>query len=197
MYSLIRFFATCIFKIIFRWRITGAENVPASGAVIVASNHISNFDPLVVGAAITRPIHFMAKEELFANPVLRQIIRWLGAFPVRRGAADRTAIRTAMNFLEEGKVIGLFPEGTRSKTGEIGQAEAGLAMIATKTGATIVPAAIFGTNKVFQAGSLLPGFQVYFGKPIRVKKGKASKKELENITETMMQEIRSLLKEQS
>lgn len=196
MYSLIRFFVTCIFVVFFRWRINGVENVPASGAVIIASNHISNFDPLVVGAAISRPIHFMAKEELFTNLVLRQLIQWLGAFPVRRGAADRTAIRTAMNFLEEGKVIGLFPEGTRSKTGELGQAEAGLAMIATKTGATIVPAAVFGTNKVFQVG-LFPRFQVYFGKPIRVKKGKASKEELEKITETMMQEISSLLKEQS
>ena len=90
-------------------------------------------------------------------------------------------------------MVGLFPEGTRSKNGQLGQAEPGLAMIAAKAGATIVPTAVIGTNKVFRDGSLLPQFRVYFGKPIVVKKDKASKEDLEKITNTMMQEINTLL----
>ena len=193
MYNLVRYAIAFFLVLLFRWRVTGAENIPVSGGVIIASNHISNFDPFVVGTAVSRKLHFMAKEELFVNPVMRAIIQWLGAFPVRRGASDRTAIRTAINLLENGNMVGLFPEGTRSKNGQLGQAEPGLAMIAAKAGATIVPTAVIGTNKVFRDGSLLPQFRVYFGKPIVVKKDKASKEDLEKITNTMMQEINTLL----
>ncbi len=193
MYSLIRSIIALLLTVVFRWRITGAENIPATGPIIVATNHISNFDPFVVGGALQRPVHFMAKEELFKNPVLSAIIKYLGAFPVRRGASDRNAIRMAINLLEEGKVIGLFPEGTRSKTGVLGQAEPGLAMIAAKAGATIVPAAIIGTNRVFQDGHGLPCFEIHFGNPITVDKGKSSREELEAITALMMNEISGLL----
>lgn len=197
MYNLVRYVIGFFLVVLFRWRVTGAENVPVSGGVIIASNHISNFDPFVVGTAVSRKLHFMAKEELFVNPIMRAIIQWLGAFPVRRGASDRTAIRTAINLLENGNMVGLFPEGTRSKNGQLGQAEPGLAMIAAKAGATIVPTAVIGTNKVFRNGSLLPQFRVHFGKPIIVKKDKASKEDLEKITNTMMQEINTLLQKYS
>ena len=193
MYNLVRYAIAFFLVLLFRWRVTGAENIPVSGGVIIASNHISNFDPFVVGTAVSRKLHFMAKEELFVNPVMRAIIQWLGAFPVRRGASDRTAIRTAINLLENGNMVGLFPEGTRSKNGQLRQAEPGLAMIAAKAGATIVPTAVIGTNKFFRDGSLLPQFRVYFGKPIVVKKDKVSKEDLEKITNTMMQEINTLL----
>ena len=197
MYNLVRFVIAFFLVLLFRWRVTGAENIPVSGGVIIASNHVSNFDPFVVGTAVARKLHFMAKEELFVNPVMRVFIQWLGAFPVRRGASDRTAIRTAINLLENGNMVGLFPEGTRSKNGQLGQAEPGLAMIAAKAGATIIPTAVIGTNKVFRDGSLLPQFRVYFGEPIVVKKDKASKEDLEKISNTMMQEIRTLLEKYS
>ena len=193
MYNLIRGFFVLLMTVVFRWRVTGRENIPSTGPVIVAANHISNFDPFVVGAALQRPVHFMAKEELFANPVLSAIIKYLGTFPVRRGASDRNAIRIAINLLEEGRVVGLFPEGTRSKTGELSQAEPGLAMIAAKAGATIIPAAIIGTNRVFWDGQRLARFEIHFGNPIIVPKGKASKEELDRITALMMQEISGLL----
>ena len=195
MYNLIRNIFVLLMTIVFRWRVTGRENIPPAGPVIVASNHISNFDPFVVGSALHRPVHFMAKEELFANPILSAIIKYLGAFPVRRGASDRNAIRMAINLLEEGKVVGLFPEGTRSKTGTLNQAEPGLAMIAAKAGATIIPAAIIGTNRVFKAGHGLSRFEIHFGNPIVVPKGKASKEELDTITTLMMKEISGLIQE--
>ena len=197
MYNLIRWLGAAIFRIFFRWRVTGLENLPAAGGVIIAANHISNFDPVVVGAAIPRRIHFMAKEELFVNTLLRKIIGFLGAFPVRRGASDRNAIRTAVRLLESGHVVGLFPEGTRSKTGELGQGEPGLAMIAAKAGALIVPAAIIGTNKIFRSRQLLPRFEVRFGTPLTMPENKPSKEELEAVTRTIMERILALQRAES
>lgn len=197
MYNLVRVLFSFIFSVVFRWRIVGVENIPAAGGAIVAANHISNWDPPVIGTAVNRPMHFMAKEELFRNAILRNIISKLGAFPVKRGAADRNAIRTAMNLLEEGNLLGLFPEGTRSKNGMLGEPEQGLAMIAIKTGAAVIPAAVIGTNKVFSAGCWLPRFEVRFGKPIPVTRGKATKEDIAELSSMIMKEIDALLKQSS
>ena len=156
---------------------------------------MSLFDPPVVGTAFPRPIHFMAKEELFAKPILKWIFTKLKAFPVRRATADRTAIRHAINLLNNGELLGLFPEGTRSKTGKLGKPETGLAMIALKSGAPVVPAAIIGTNKVWKEGLLLPRFIVKFGNPINVEQGKSDKEAMENLSNRIMQEISHLLEE--
>ena len=182
-----------IFTLFFRWQVKGTENIPQDGGVIIAANHISNFDPLIIGVPLKRKIHFMAKEELFVNPILRYFIVNLGAFPVKRGAADRTAIRSAMSLLNEGKMLGMFPEGTRSKTGELGQAEQGLALIAAKTSATIIPTAIVGTNAVFKNGVILPKFYVRFGKPITTEKDKISREQLEKTTVAIMSDIAEMI----
>ncbi len=197
MYSLVKTLFFYVFKLVFRYEIIGAENIPRSGGVIIAANHISLWDPPVVGTGATRPIHFMAKEELFNIPVLKWIIPRINAFPVRRGAADRTAIRHAINLLKQGEILGLFPEGTRSKTGVLGKPEPGIAMIALKAGVPVVPAAIIGTNKVGKDGSLFPKFIIKYGKPIVVTEEKADKEAMENLSTTIMQEISSLLKEKS
>lgn len=194
MYNIIRVLFRFIFFVFFRWRIVGIENIPANGAAIIAANHISNWDPPLIGTAIPRPMHFMAKEELFKNAVLKRVISALGAFPVKRGAADRNAIRTAIHLLEGGNVLGLFPEGTRSKNGMLGEPEQGLAMIAIKTGAPVIPAAIFGTNKVWSATCWFPRFEVHFAKPIPVAKGKATKEDIAELSNLIMQEIDTLLK---
>lgn len=197
LYSFVRALFRLVFSVFFRWRIVGSENIPASGGAIIAANHISNWDPPVIGTAIARPLHFMAKEELFGNAVLRRIITSLGAFPVRRGAADRNAIRTAITLLEEGKLLGLFPEGTRSKSGKLGEPEQGLAMIAIKTGVPVVPAAIIGTNRVFSANCWFPRFEVHFAKPIPVAQGKATKEDLAQLSISIMEAIDTLLKNKS
>jgi len=130
-----------LFRIFLRLEIQGQENIPKDGPMLLACNHISLLDPPVVGAACTRNVHWMAKEELFV-PVLGTIYRWLGAFPVKRGAADRNAIKHGIEIMENNEVLAIFPEGTRSKTGELGEFHAGSFKIATKTQCPIVIANI-------------------------------------------------------
>lgn len=195
MYSVVKMLLYYFFKVVFRYKIIGAHHIPATGGAIIATNHISLWDPPVVGTGSIRHIHFMAKEELFSIPVFKWIITKLNAFPVRRGAADRTAIRYAINLLKNGEILGLFPEGTRSKTGELGKPEPGIAMIALKAGVPIIPAAIIGTNKILKDGCILPQFIVKFGKPIIISEEKSDKEVMEKIGNTIMQEISQLLKE--
>ncbi|WP_425061105.1 1-acyl-sn-glycerol-3-phosphate acyltransferase [Sporomusa carbonis] len=197
LYSLLHFLLATFFSVVFRWKVTGTENIPATGGVIIAANHVSLWDPPVVGTAIPRRIHFMAKEELFVNPIFRWLITKLGAFPVRRGKADRTAIRTALTLLENGSVLGIFPEGTRSKTGKLGVPEPGLAMLALKAGVPIVPAAVTGTNKVFRDGHLLPKFKVSFGKPLVLRRSTDGNDSLEAMSNTVMTEIAQLLEKET
>lgn len=192
MYELCRIIFTIIFTVFFRWEIKGAENIPKTGGLIIAANHVSNFDPPVLGCALPRKLHFMAKEELFVNPVLRWAFTKLGSFPVKRASADRMAIRKAFHLLAEGEVLGIFPEGTRSKTGTLGRAEPGLAMIALKTGVPIVPTAVMGTNQVFK-GTLFPRFKVIFGEPIYIERSRADKQSMENIGKHVMENIASLI----
>ena len=157
-----------MFRILFRWRISGVENVPAGGAII-APNHQSFFDiPLValVLALHGRRTHFMAKSELFRNPVFAWIIRGLLAFPVRRGAPDRMAIRYAIERLKQGELVVIFPEGTRSKTGQLKEAEAGLSLIAARAGAPVVPVGIAGTRLMFSSTCRFPQVKIVFGSPI-------------------------------
>lgn len=193
VYKLLHALIGAVFQLVFRWRISGVENIPKEG-YILASNHLSNWDPLLVGCAlpVDRKVHFMAKEELFAFAAFRKLILWLGAFPVRRGAADRNAIKTALKLLADGEIVGIFPEGHRSKTGELGQAAPGMALIAVKAGAPVLPTAIVGTNKLFRDGNLLPRFEVRFGRPVTVPTGFSDKDAAQYINTAVMQEIASL-----
>lgn len=121
--------------------------MPAEGPVIVAANHLSNLDPVVVGCLFRRNITFLAKAELFRIPVLKTVIKVLGAVPLHRGRSDIAAMRTAMEVLREGRVLCLFPEGTRSRTGELLPLKQGVAMLAWKSGAPVLPVALWGTNR--------------------------------------------------
>lgn len=153
-----------LFSLWLRWEVFGRENIPADGPVVIACNHLSLLDPPVLGAAATRQVHFMAKSELFSPSWFGAIIRKLGAFPVRRGAMDRDAIKTGLTILKEKKVLAVFPEGTRSKTGELGRAGGGAFMMAVKMKAKIVPAYIYGTDLKRHPG--WPKVRVIFGKPM-------------------------------
>lgn len=125
-------------------RVLQAELVPTAGPLIVCSNHIHWMDPLLLACASPRPIFFMAKQELFANRLFATVFDGLGAFPVRRGTIDRAAVRRCLDLLRDGQAVGIFPEGTRSRTGRLGPGEPGASVIGLTTGALIVPAGVAG-----------------------------------------------------
>ncbi|NMB24874.1 MAG: 1-acyl-sn-glycerol-3-phosphate acyltransferase [Firmicutes bacterium] len=128
--------------LLFRVRIEGGLQIPEKGAVVLAANHRSLWDPVFVVMASHRPVHFMAKDELFRTPILGFLLPYLKAFPVRRGENDREAIRNALSVLNQGNVLGIFVEGTRNKGNEVMPLKRGAAMLASRSEATIIPVAI-------------------------------------------------------
>jgi 1-acyl-sn-glycerol-3-phosphate acyltransferase len=159
--------------------VEGLEHVPRTGAVILAANHISNLDPVVGGAWVSgtlkrRRIHWLGKRELFEWPVIGLLAAHGGVHPVDRGAADVEAFRLATRILELGYVLLVFPEGTRSPTGELQEAKDGLAMLAMRTGAQVVPIGINGTDAVWKKSQKLPlpfprrKVVVRIGRPFRI-----------------------------
>jgi 1-acyl-sn-glycerol-3-phosphate acyltransferase len=140
----------------FRGRIYGAKHVPAKGPLLVVSNHASDFDPPIVSNCVRRPVAYMAKDSLFKIPVFATLIRWYGAYPVKRGAADRSAIRSALAMLEKGWACGVFLQGTRTPDGRITDPKLGAALIAHKTQAPLLPICLWGSEKIVQKGRYLP-----------------------------------------
>lgn len=178
-------------KPVYRFEVIGREHFPTDGGVLLCSNHIDNLDPPVVGINAPRPVHFMAKEELFKVPALGKILPHLNAFPVKRGMSDREALRKGLGTLKEGKVLGLFPEGTRSKTGQLGKGLAGAGFFALRSEAHVVPCAIIGPYKPFSK------LKVVYGKPIEMKELRERKASAEETTEFIMAEISKLIEEHS
>ncbi len=149
LYSVARLILGAVVRLLFRVTIKGASNVPSEGPVVVCVNHIAWWDPVLVAIAVNRPVHFMAKKELFHYPVLSYLFRKVYAFPVNRGKPDLGAVKAALGILREGHVLGVFPEGTRQKDRErLGEMHAGAALFALRTGAPVVPAAIRGTYRI-------------------------------------------------
>lgn len=195
-YGALRLVLRFLFSLLFDLKVIGHENIPPQGGVIIAANHISNWDPPMLGTALDRHLCAMAKEELFSIPVLGYIVKNLHAFPVRRGAADRSAIINALKLLKEDQVVLLFPEGTRSKDGKLGEGKHGVAMLAAKAGVPVIPAAIIGTNKIGSGNPYLPKVQIQFGKPI-MHQGAANKEALQEFTDEIMQNIAKMIKERN
>jgi 1-acyl-sn-glycerol-3-phosphate acyltransferase len=169
IYRAVWLLARLLLHTLFRGRFTGAGNVPKEGPVILASNHLSLLDPPVVAIGVWRPCSFMAKEELFRNRLFGWFIGRLGAFPVKRGSGDRAALKHSFEALEAGKALVMFPEGTRSETGELQEPELGVGMIACRSGAPVVPAYVRGTNRVMPKGGglRLARITVAYGAPLR------------------------------
>jgi 1-acyl-sn-glycerol-3-phosphate acyltransferase len=144
------------FNTYFRGRIYGLEKIPQTGPGIIVSNHASYFDPPILGAAMGRPVAFMAKEELFEIPVLKEGIRLYGAYPVKRASADRSAIKAATEMLKQGWLAGLFLEGTRTPDGRIHEPKLGAALIAAKNQVPLIPVCLWGTEKILVKGKKFP-----------------------------------------
>ena len=140
----------------FRGRVYGAEQVPTTGGLVVVANHASDFDPPLLSAAVRRPVSYMAKEELFNVPVLSQAIRLYGAYPVKRGSADRSAIREALKQLDQGWAVGIFLQGTRTVNGRIPEPKIGAALIAAKAQVPLLPVSLWGTQHIFKKGTAIP-----------------------------------------
>ncbi len=153
VYRISRALAWALFRTFFGFRVEGRDHEPRSGPVIVVSNHLSDLDPLVVGAALRRRVGYMAKHELFVNPLVRWWITACGGFPVRRGEPDRRALRTALELLQRGGVLVMFPEGTRGLDRTLRPPEPGTAMLAMRTRAAILPLAVLGTDEALPRDS--------------------------------------------
>lgn len=158
---------TCV--LLFGSRVFGREHFPASGGVLLVSNHQSFMDPVLVTMALPREGNYMARDTLFQDRWFGRLIRFLNAYPIRRGTADMMAIKETMRRLKEGRVVAAFPEGTRSPDGRVGEMLAGLATVAKKCNAPIVPTLIDGMYQAWPRHQILPGFGdvvVEYGKPI-------------------------------
>jgi 1-acyl-sn-glycerol-3-phosphate acyltransferase len=179
---------TTIVRTLFRYRVVGAEKVPRTGGLIVAANHISNFDPPILGISVPRPVSYMAKKELFAMPLLGPVIARLNAFSVDRQAGGTAALRASLRMLKEGRCIGIFPEGGRNVDGDARE-KGGVAFLAAASGVPVVPAAIVGTRRLRPFARVT----VVFGDPIRIVRNReADGDDLEKGAADIMQRIRAL-----
>ncbi|UJL48107.1 1-acyl-sn-glycerol-3-phosphate acyltransferase [Virgibacillus sp. NKC19-16] len=186
LYKVAKYVVASIFFPLFRINVIGKENVPKKGPVIICSNHISNLDPPVVGITSPRDIYFMAKGELFEKRILGKLLVAIHAFPVKRGISDRNALRKGLKILENNETLGLFPEGTRSKTGELGQPLAGAGFFALRSSAVIIPCAIIGPYKGWKR------LTVVYGKPIDMDHYRSTKASAKEAAEAIMAEIKTL-----
>ncbi len=192
--------------LLFRVRIKHPEKTPKSGGVLAVANHLHNADPIIVNAAFPRPLHFMAKKEVFSVGVVAYLIRLVGTFPVDRGKADRTAIRNAQARLAQGIAVGIFPEGTRSTTRSLQKAHPGVGLLAL-SGVPVQPMTVTGSERMPFNGSRakdaahLPwpdsgqtGVRVLFGEPFTVPKAIGARRvTAEEATEIIMIELARLL----
>ncbi len=177
--------------------VEGLENVPSTGPFLLVSNHLSMIDPPLLGALLPRRIAFMAKEEAFRHWLMGPVVTWYGAFAVKRGQADRQALRTATEVLKKGSVVGMFPEGTRSKSGSLNRAYSGSALVALMAKAPVLPVAVTGTDRIKGPLSLLtrPTITLRVGKPLTLERGEGDKGDLDLLTGAMMGRIAELLPE--
>ncbi|RIH87303.1 1-acyl-sn-glycerol-3-phosphate acyltransferase [Meiothermus luteus] len=196
VYRVCKVLATFLLKVLFGFRVEGAEKIPKEGPVILASNHMSFLDPVVMGVACPRVVSYMSRDDLFRYPILRWLLPRLYVIPVARGAGDLAAIKAAIRTLQNGMVFGIFPEGRRSRTGYIEPFKTGTAAIALRTGAPIVPAAIIGSDKAWPVGKgprLRRPIRVVFGDPIAVSPGKTDHQSLEALTQQLEAAVTALL----
>ena len=155
-----------------RYRVEGRQHIPREGAFILAANHLSYTDPPTLAASARRHVIFMTKQEILRMPVLGLVARLYGSFGIRRGEADLSALRKAQGALNSSAVLGMFPEGTRARRRGLGRPHPGVALLALRTNALIVPAAIWGTQQILPRLPLVPFLRprvtVRFGEPFRL-----------------------------
>jgi len=173
---MLRAVALALLRPLLSLRLIGVENVPGDGPLLVASNHLSNADPIILEAAFPRPLFFLGKAELFRNPIFRWILRRFGGIPLERGTADLAALRRAGAVLKQGIALGIYPEGVRSKTIALRKGLPGAGLIALQARAPVLPVAIYGTEFFPVNGDVPPrrprdlprGVTLCFGSPFHI-----------------------------
>lgn len=195
LYWAIRKVFRVIYRVCYRWQVQGIENIPLEQPFIICANHISWWDPPLVACLVShKPVRFMAKEELFRLPALGWLLPRVYAFPVRRGSADRRAITTALHALRNGGILGLFPEGTRSRTRDLLPPQPGIALIALKSRAVVLPVAIAGPYRLFRPVRVKIGKQLLFEE---FNEQKTRAEQLEQVAGRIMAEINRLCQDLS
>ncbi|MFZ5943469.1 MAG: lysophospholipid acyltransferase family protein [Bacillota bacterium] len=195
LYSFLKYLFRTVLLLVSKVEVNNLENIPSSGPVLLASNHLSLWDPIVLGVVIPRKLHFMAKEELFNIFLIGSIIRKVGTFPVKRGSADRNAIKNSVKILKEGEVLCIFPEGTRSKTKELLPFQPGIVLIAEKGDSILIPVGIKGTNKILRKG-FRPIISINIGEPIQIKdliEDKLTSEKMEIISNRIQSKVKELV----
>lgn len=190
LYWIAKFFVKIYLTIFYRIRVIGRENIPEEGGFILCANHISALDPVILIVNVNPKVHYMGKQELFKNKFNAYFLDKFGVFPVRRNTADMTSIRKAISILKKGGVLGIFPEGTRNRSKAEIKPQPGVALIAVKGNAKVLPVGIKSEYKLFGR------VEVKIGKPIDLSKynsKKLSTEELEMISRNIMMNIHALI----
>jgi 1-acyl-sn-glycerol-3-phosphate acyltransferase len=190
--GLVRIWTTVFFDL----KVYGIKNVPHTGGVLIVSNHQSLLDPPLLGVRLNRTMSYMAKAELFRHKLFSWVIRSLGAFPVRQGAGDVGAIKETVSRLQEGRMLNIFPEGSRTETGEIGPMLSGVALVVRRAGVPIVPAAIVGSYEAWPKGQRYfhrHPIRIVYGPPLDVKglKGEQVIARIDHAIRTLFERLRS------
>jgi 1-acyl-sn-glycerol-3-phosphate acyltransferase len=168
-YGILQMLAAMFFTFVFRGRAFGLRNIPRRGGLILASNHQSFYDPVLVAVLSPRPCNFVARDTLFRHPLFARLISWLGAFPVKRAAADVSAIKESVTRIKGGGVLVAFPEGTRTPDGQVQRIERGIITIARRAKCPVVPVAVEGAFEAWSRHHKAPGLGrlwVEYGEPI-------------------------------
>jgi|LSQX01.3.fsa_nt_gb 1-acyl-sn-glycerol-3-phosphate acyltransferase len=190
MRAFARLITKIIFKILFKVEVINLSKVPVEGSALVCANHNTILDMFFLGYKLKRWIHWMAKEELFRNPIAAYVLRKLGAFSIKRGRGDVSSIKNAYKLLEDGKLVGIFPHGTRIVSTNIEKAKVkpGAVMIAVNAGVPIIPATVSGSYKLFSK------MRIIFGDPfyIEKKEEKFTKEEISDLSKDIIRKIYSL-----
>lgn len=193
-YTFVRAILSLPTLLIYRVRAIGVENVPKSGALILAPNHFSQMDHFFIGLYLRRKVRFMAKSQMFGPPVLTYIFKHGGVFPVRRGHHDEKAIETAGIILEQGEMLLVYAEGGRSRSGKLKEVKPGIGRIALESGAPVVPVAIQGSERVRRWKRLsFPKVTVQFGEPLRFPTEEGSSRERQqDVAEQIFARVRKM-----
>ena len=196
IYQLVsNFFVLPIYKLVFKGHLIGRDNIPQKDSFIMVSNHGSLLDPPLLGHALGHNISFMAKAELFKIPVLGFIIKACGAYPVKRGIADKNTIKTACNKLSNNNSIGIFIDGTRQKNGRVNKPKQGAALLAFKNQKLLLPVAIVNSHRLIRFKFCIPLFSkivIKVGKPLLPPKS-SSREDLYSVTMHLQENINNLI----